>query len=89
MTSDKKRVNLTLTKIYRDALELLVEEGIYLTTQEAMRDALRMLFEAQGIPPFYSQEAELSECPQCSGPATHPSGLCRDCHQAKLEAGPP
>lgn len=24
-------------------------------------------------------------CPDCGCPATHPSGLCRDCYQAKLE----
>ncbi len=24
-------------------------------------------------------------CPDCGMPATHPSGLCRDCHQATLE----
>jgi len=28
----------------------------------------------------------LGKCPECGGPATHPSGLCRDCLQAKLEA---
>ena len=27
------------------------------------------------------------KCPECGAPATHPSGICRDCHQAKLEAG--
>ncbi len=29
---------------------------------------------------------ELGDCPKCGLPATHPSGLCRDCHQASLEA---
>lgn len=32
---------------------------------------------------------EEGKCPECSGPATHPSGLCRDCHQSKLEAKDP
>lgn len=64
MTPEKTRVNLTLTKIYRNALEHLVEVGIYLDMQEAIRDALRILFGAQSIPPFYPiypfylQEAE-------------------------------
>ena len=58
MNVDKKRVNLTLTKPYRDALDLLIEKGIYLDKQEAIRDALRIFFEVQGIPPFYPQEAE-------------------------------
>ena len=26
------------------------------------------------------------KCPDCGGPATHPSGLCRDCYQGKLES---
>lgn len=26
------------------------------------------------------------KCPECGLPATHPSGLCRDCHQGKLES---
>ena len=30
-------------------------------------------------------EEPVGKCPECGGPATHPSGLCRDCHQAKLE----
>ena len=29
---------------------------------------------------------ELGKCPECGGPATLSSGLCRDCHQGKLEA---
>ena len=29
----------------------------------------------------------IGTCPDCGSPATHPSGLCRDCHQAKLERG--
>ncbi len=33
------------------------------------------------------QENEaVDKCPECDGPATHPSGLCRDCHQGKLES---
>ena len=28
----------------------------------------------------------VNKCPECGGPATHPSGWCRDCHQSKLEA---
>ena len=30
----------------------------------------------------YPEQGKCSECPQ---PSTHPSGLCRDCYQAKLE----
>lgn len=31
-------------------------------------------------------EEPVGKCPECGGPATHPSGLCQDCRQAKLEA---
>lgn len=31
-----------------------------------------------------ASEEAFEECPECGAPATHPSGLCRDCHQAKL-----
>ena len=30
-------------------------------------------------------EMGIGMCPDCGTPATHPSGLCRDCYQAKLE----
>ena len=33
-------------------------------------------------------EEPIEKCPECGAPATHPSGLCRDCHQAKLEETP-
>jgi len=33
------------------------------------------------------KEEDLGDkCLECGLPATHPSGLCRDCHQSKLEA---
>ncbi len=54
----KKRLSLTLTEEFTRALDQLVEEGIYLEHQEAIRDALRILFRLQGIEPFYS-EAEV------------------------------
>ncbi len=31
-------------------------------------------------------DAVFVKCSDCGSPATHPSGLCRDCHQAKVEA---
>ncbi len=37
------------------------------------------------VAPFEKEE-EIGKCSKCGLPATHPSGLCRDCHQAKLEA---
>ncbi len=36
--------------------------------------------------PLEKEEEAVGKCPECGLPATHPSGLCRDCHQSKLEA---
>ena len=55
----KTRVSVTVTKSYVDALDHLVEEGIYLSRGEAVLEALRLLFGAYGIAPFYPRGAEL------------------------------
>ncbi len=54
----KRRISLTLTKSYVEALDQLVDEGIYLEHQVAIRSALRRLFRHHGIEPFYSKLAE-------------------------------
>ncbi len=51
----KRRFSLTLTEPFLSALDRLVEEGIYLEHQVAIRDALRILFRLHGIAPFYSE----------------------------------
>ena len=48
----KKRTSVTLTKAYRDGIDHLVEEGIYLDNGVVIRDALRALFRSYGMPPF-------------------------------------
>ncbi len=53
MELEKERVSVTLMKSYLDALDQLVEMGIYLEHQVAIRDALRLLMSNHGIPPFY------------------------------------
>lgn len=55
----RTRVSLTLTKVYVDALDQLVDVGIYMEHQAAIRDALRRLFRHHGIEPFTDKEAEL------------------------------
>jgi len=57
----KRRVSLTLTKSYVEALDRLVDEGIYLEHQVAIRDALRLLFRHHKIEPFYSALVEKAE----------------------------
>ena len=48
----KTRVSVTLTKAYLDALDRLVEEGIYLSKGEIVLEALRLHLRQQGIEPF-------------------------------------
>ena len=54
----KKRIGLLLTGPYLDALEQLVEKGIYLEHQVAIRDALRRLFQFHGIESFSDKGAK-------------------------------
>lgn len=58
MSAERERIYLSLTPPERDALDLLVEKGIYLEIQEAIRDALRFFFEMHGIPPFYPEAGD-------------------------------
>jgi len=56
---EKKRISVTLTSVFVDALDQLVEEGIYLEQQAAIRDALRRLFQFHRIEPFGEKVADL------------------------------
>ena len=56
--ADKKRFSVTLTTAYVGALDRLVEVGIYLDHQAAIRDALRKLFQYHGLEPFSEKEAD-------------------------------
>lgn len=48
----KKRISLTLTEPYLEALDRLVEEGVYVDRREVIKDALRRLFRHYGMKPF-------------------------------------
>ena len=54
----KIRVSVTLTKPYLDALDRLMEDGIYLSRGEIVMEALRYLFRSYGIEPFSARGAE-------------------------------
>jgi len=54
--NDKKRYSVTLTTAYVTALNQLIEVGIYMDRQDAIRDALRRLFQYHGIEPFSEKE---------------------------------
>ena len=57
----KRRLSLTLTRVYVEALDRLVNEGIYLEHQVAIRAALRLLFRVHRLEPFYSELVEKVE----------------------------
>jgi len=48
----KKRYSVTLGEPYIECLNQLVENGIFSSEQEAIRDSLRDLFEKHGLKPF-------------------------------------
>ena len=41
---DKTHVSLNLTGVYVEALDRLIEEGLYVDRQEIIKDALRRIF---------------------------------------------
>lgn len=50
----KRRLSLTLTRVYVESLDRLVDEGIYMEHQVAIRAGLRLLFRQHKIEPFLS-----------------------------------
>jgi len=56
VTKPKTRVSVTMTEPYVEALDRLVEEGIYFTRGEAVLEALRMFLKERGIEPFCLDE---------------------------------
>jgi len=60
---EKTRISVTMTKAYVDALDHLVEEGLYLNRGEIVLEALRHLFRSHGIEPFPYKEAEPKKDP--------------------------
>ena len=60
---DKKRFSVTLTSAYAGALDRLVEEGLYIDHQDAIRDGLRRLFRFHGLEPF-SEKVEAGATPE-------------------------
>ena len=55
---EKKRNSLLLTRPYQETLERLVEKGMYLDIQDAVRDALRDLFIKLDLDPFKNKVIE-------------------------------
>ncbi|MCL4429249.1 MAG: ribbon-helix-helix domain-containing protein [Chloroflexi bacterium] len=45
----RERITIRLTKRYLDLLNLLIERGVYNSRNEAIRDALRIMYEYHGL----------------------------------------
>ena len=54
----KKRFSVTLTEPYVEALDSLVDKGLYMDQQDAIRGSLRRLFRHHSIEPFRSDTVE-------------------------------
>ena len=64
--SDRTRIGLTLTQVYIETLDQLVEMGLYIDHQAAIREALRRLFQFHGLEPFIDKGAEVE--PEAAAP---------------------
>jgi Arc/MetJ-type ribon-helix-helix transcriptional regulator len=53
---DKTLVSVTLTRPYLDALDRLIEEGVYLSRGEAVLEGLRIILRRHGLDPFRPHE---------------------------------
>lgn len=45
----RERITIRLTKRYLELLNMLLEKGVYNSRNEAIRDALRILYEYHGL----------------------------------------
>jgi len=57
--STRHRIGLIITEVYLDALDHLVEDGLYMERQDAIRYALRRLFRHHEIEPFTDKGADI------------------------------
>ena len=55
----RTRVRITLPKQYLQALNQLVEKGIYINREETIMDALRQFFQYYRIEPFTDKTVKL------------------------------
>jgi len=50
--NEKTRLSVTMTKTYLEALDVLVEKGLFLSRGEAILEAVRDLLDGYGVEPF-------------------------------------
>lgn len=58
--SKRERISVRLTKRYMRLLNELVEKGVYNSRNEAIRTALRLLFEQHGLKVFNATSSDKS-----------------------------
>jgi Arc/MetJ-type ribon-helix-helix transcriptional regulator len=56
--SPGQRYTLTLRGIYAEVLNDMVEKGVYLEPQDALRAGLRLLFEKHGVELYVKNSAD-------------------------------
>ena len=61
---------------------------VFIHLRNPLNDLIKS-YELVDLPEDHLTSYRTRTCPECEGPATHPSGLCRDCHQAILELEKP
>ena len=54
----KTRVSVTMSQLYVETLDRLVDEGVYLSRGEVILDSLRLFFKQLGIESFSKKEPE-------------------------------
>lgn len=57
----KKRISVTLTEAYLNALDHLVDEGIYLGRGDTILEAIRNLLRGYGVEPFTAKLKDKEE----------------------------
>lgn len=57
----RERITIRLTKRYLDLLNMLIERGVYNRRNEAIRDALRIMYEYHGLKVSPEKETALSQ----------------------------
>ena len=64
--SEKARFSVTLTGLYVDRLNHLIEEGIFNNPGEIFRDSLRRTFRAYGLEPFTDKDRDAVKASEIS-----------------------
>jgi len=49
---EKRRISVTMTRLYVEALDSLVSEGLYLNRGQIVLEGLRIIFRRHGLEPF-------------------------------------